>query len=70
MNLTPEEVENVQKHLEERKVSCSACKSRGFTVHETTSFLPSGDKSLPLVSVICINCFNVLFFGANKLGID
>lgn len=83
MRLNQEEtriVEGVKKHLDKiapMGISCSVCKHRNWKIFtkifEVREFYPDsamgGPSRLPVISVMCTNCSNTLFFNAIELEI-
>jgi len=83
MELNKEEtriVEGVEKYLDKKApmgISCSVCQHRNWKIFTKIFEIPEfhsrsamgGATRIPVISVMCTNCSNTLFFNAIKLGV-
>lgn len=82
LNLNEQQLQKVEQHLNDKVkkiggMSCSVCENRNwkiftkiFEISEFHSRSAMGKAPrIPVVSVMCVNCSNTLFFNAIELGI-
>ena len=80
MDLNEKQKNSVKQHFTDKApmgISCSVCQHRnweiGPKIFEITEFHSGGamvgGPRIPVVSVMCVNCSNTLFFNAIRLNL-
>ena len=82
LNLNKEQLKKVEQHLNDKVkeiggMSCSVCQHRNWKIFTKIFEIPGfysrsamgKAPRIPVISVMCVNCSNTLFFNAIELGI-